>query len=165
MLASGESVLLQTAQVIVCGTDGAKSQAHVLMDSASHRTFMTEQMAKKLKLQPQRREALSVATFGTKKPQNLETFVVEFSLTTKEGLTIGLHANVLPQITGPILRGPLHQEDIKFLKAITPDKMADNIPIQLSSATIDYSAWIGLLLEYSGWRQNCSPFWVIVDIF
>ena len=31
----------------------------------------------------------------------METFVVEFSLTTKEGLTIVLHANVLPQITGP----------------------------------------------------------------
>ncbi|XP_065891564.1 uncharacterized protein [Dysidea avara] len=41
------------------------------------------------------------------------------------------------QITGSILRGPLHQADIEFLKAITPDKMADNIPIQPSSATID----------------------------
>ena len=72
-MASGERVLLQTALVIVCGTDGAKSQARVLMDSASHRTFMTEQIAKKLKLQPQRRE---VSTFGTRKPQNLESVLL-----------------------------------------------------------------------------------------
>ena len=60
LLASGERVLLQTAQVIACGTDGVKSQARVLMDSASHRTFMTEQMAKKLKLQPQKRSSICI---------------------------------------------------------------------------------------------------------
>ena len=64
----------------------------------SHR----EQIAKKLNLQPQRRETLSVSTFGAGKPQNLETFVVEFSITTKEGMNIALHANVLSLITSPI---------------------------------------------------------------
>jgi len=60
-----------------------------------------------------------------------------------------LHANVL-QITNPIRRGPLPQADTKFLQAIASDKLTDNIPVQLSSATID----ILLGLDY---------FWNIVD--
>ena len=66
LLAGGEKVLLQTPQVVVC-KDGSKCQARVLMDSASHRTFMTEQMAKQLNLLSQRSESLSVSTFGTRK--------------------------------------------------------------------------------------------------
>ena len=91
LFASGERVLLQTAQVIVCGAQGVEAQASVLMDSASHRTFMTKQMAKKLNLQPQRKETLFLSTLGTKKPQNLEMSVV----TTKKGLSVILHTNKL----------------------------------------------------------------------
>ena len=121
----------------MCGAQGVEAQARVLMDRASHCTFMTEQMAKKLNLQLKRKETLLVSTFGTKKPQNLETSVVKFSITTKELLTVILHANVLQQITSPIRRGPLPKIDTEFLQAIAPDKLADTIPVQLSSATID----------------------------
>jgi len=100
------------------------------MDSTNRGTFMIEQMAKKLKLQPQRRETLLVSTFGTKKPHNLKTSVVEFSITTKEGLIVVLHANMLQQITSPI-------KDTGFLQTIAPDKLTDSIPVQLSSATIE----------------------------
>jgi len=86
-------------------------------------------MARKLKLQPQRKETPLVSTFGTKKPQNLETSVVKFSIITREGLYVILHANVLQQITNysPIRRGPLPQADAEFLQTITLDKLADNI--------------------------------------
>ena len=50
LLAGGRRVMLQTAQVVVCGKGGVQCQAHILMDSASHRTFMTEQMTKHLNL-------------------------------------------------------------------------------------------------------------------
>lgn len=63
LLAGGEKVLLQTAQVVMCNKDGLKCQVHVLMDIASHRIFMTEQMAKQLNLLPQRSESLSISTF------------------------------------------------------------------------------------------------------
>ena len=129
LLAGGEKVLLQTAQVVVC-KDGSKCQARVLMDSASHRTFMTEKMTKQLNLLSQRSESLSVSTFGTRKPQSIETYVVEFNMVAKDGLLIPLQANVLQQITGPIRRGPLHQADVEFLQAITPERLADSIPVQ-----------------------------------
>ena len=136
LLAGGEKVLLQTAQVVVC-KNGSKCQARVLMDSASHRTFMTEKMAKQLNLLSQRSESLSVSTFGTRKPQSIETYVVDFNMVAKDGLLIPLQANVLQQITGPIRRGPLHQADVEFLQAITPERLADSIPVQSDLASID----------------------------
>ena len=47
LLVSEEIVLLQTAnlKVIVSGTNGCKISARVLLDSASQRTFVTEQLA------------------------------------------------------------------------------------------------------------------------
>ena len=75
LLAGGERVLLQTAQVVVCGKNGVQCQARILMDSASHRTFMMEQMAKRLNLPQQRVESLSLSTFGTKRPQHLDTYI------------------------------------------------------------------------------------------
>ena len=98
---------------------------------------MTEQMAKRLNLSPQRTESLLVSTFGTKKTQSLETYVVNFNIITKEGMLMSVCANVLQQITGPIRRGPINQADVEFLQAIAPERLADSIPTQSSSATID----------------------------
>ena len=50
LIASGERVLLQTANVPIQTAEGKLIMARVLLDSASHRTFMTEKLAKELKL-------------------------------------------------------------------------------------------------------------------
>ena len=128
LLACGEKVLLQTAKVTVLAEDGSRIFANLLLDSASQRTFMTDRLAKQLKLPLQQRESLLVSTFGDKKPQQLDTHVVKFTITSKENSPIVLHANVLPQITGPIQRGPLLEKDLEFLKIISPGKLADTIP-------------------------------------
>ena len=47
--------------------------ARILLDSASHRTFMTEKFAKELKLQSEHKELLSVSTFDAKNPQDVDT--------------------------------------------------------------------------------------------
>ena len=88
LLAGGGRVMLQTAQVVMCGKDGVQCQAHILMDSTSHRTFKTEQMAKQLNLLSQRVESLSLLTFGTKKPQHLDTYVVNFNIIVKDGSSL-----------------------------------------------------------------------------
>ena len=66
LLETLERVLLQTVQVVVCVKDGVQCQTCILMDIASHRTFMMAQMAKCLNLPSQRVESLSISTFGTK---------------------------------------------------------------------------------------------------
>ena len=128
---------MQTARVTICGSDGCKVSAYLLLDSASQRTFMTEQLARKLKLPSLRNESLLVSTFGGTRPQNLNTRVVCFTILAKDNPPIVLNANVLPQITGAIQRGPLLQSDLDFLHTIAPERLADSILERGNTFTID----------------------------
>ena len=114
-MATGERVLLQTATELVQSNDGLKSATvKVLFDSASHRTLMTDKLAKRLQLSSQYKEALSVSTFAARRPQDVDTYVVQFSLITKDGTSLPLQANVINQITGPIYHKPLQSSDLDF---------------------------------------------------
>ena len=79
---------------------------------------------------------LSISTFGTKKPQNVDTYVVNFNIIVKDGSLISLHPNLLQQITSFIWLDPLHQADAEFLQAIDPVRLADHIPVQSNSVAI-----------------------------
>ena len=113
LLAGGEKVLLQTAKVTVLAEDGSGISANLLLDSDSQQTFMTDRLAKQLKLPSQQKESLLIYTFEDKRPQNLDTYVVKFTIVTQETPPIVLHANVFPQITGPIQHGPLPEKDLE----------------------------------------------------
>ena len=103
LLASGERVLLQIATVPIQREDGSITvTACVLLDRASQRTFMTDRLAKQLKLVPEHRESLSVSTFGAEKANNIDTYVVHFRVKTKDGSHMLMFANILNQITGNI---------------------------------------------------------------
>ena len=141
LLASGEKVLLQTARVIVSGTNGCKVSARVLLDSASQRTFATEQLAKQLQLPLQQKELLLISTFDGKVPEGFNTYVVQFGIIIKEGFLITLSANVLQQITRPIQRGPLQSSDLEFLQVVSSDTLADNIP--KNSSLVDTDILVG----------------------
>ena len=65
LLVSGEKVLLQMAKVTVSGTNGCKVSARVLLDSASQRTFVTEQLAKH-SYHYSKKELLLISIFGSK---------------------------------------------------------------------------------------------------
>jgi len=73
---------------------------HVLRDSASQRTFMTDQLARKLSLTSEGTKLLSVSIFGTSKPTSMDTCVVQFSMKLKDGCYLIMYANLLKQITG-----------------------------------------------------------------
>ena len=64
LIPSGEKGLLQTANVPIQMVRGLVVMARVLLDSASQHTFITEKLARQLKLQPQCKDLLSVSTFG-----------------------------------------------------------------------------------------------------
>jgi len=75
LLASGEKVLLQTAFRSIQGENGQVIRARVLLDSARQRTFMTNQLAQKLRLSIKHKEYLSVSTFVASKATNIDTNV------------------------------------------------------------------------------------------
>ena len=138
LVTCGERVLLQTATVPIQATKGSETiMVKVLLDSASHCTFMTDRLAKQLQLKSERKELLSISTFAARGPQEVSTYVVHFYLITKDGSCLSLHANVINQITGPIKRGPLQSSDMDFLLLIAVDKLADTIPGGSESDSID----------------------------
>ena len=151
LLTNGERVLLQTAIVPVYCTNGSIISARILLDSASQRTFMTERLAKQLNLPSQRKETLSILTFGSHGPQSIDTYVVNFTIITKKGSSMSLCANVLKQITSPIQRGPLQKVDLEFLQSITSERLADVVPISAETAIVDILV-------------GSDYFWNIVDV-
>ena len=143
LLASGEKILLQTATVSLQTLDSRVTvQARVLLDNASQCSFMTSQLAQKLGLASERKEVLSVSTFGAHKATDIDTCVVCFKIKLKDGSFMMLYANVLKQITGSIQRNPLIQKNLEFLQAIPTDRKANRVPSTLENTTIDLS--IGL---------------------
>ena len=144
-------MLLQTAIVPVYCANGSIISARILLDSASQRTFMTERLAKQLNLPSQRKETLSISTFGSHGPQSIDTYVVNFTIITKKGSSMSLCANVLNQITSPIQRGPLQKADLEFLQSITSERLADVVPISAETAIIDILV-------------GSDYFWNIVDV-
>ena len=98
---------MQTANVTIQMADGSTITARFLLDSASHGTFMTGKLATRLKLKPQQRELLSVSTFAAKTPKDVDTYVVNFNLITKDQSVLQLSAIVIDKITGPIQRGAI----------------------------------------------------------
>ena len=138
-LATGEQVILQTAYSTVSGEDGSSMDARLLLDSSSQRTYMSERLTRQLHLQPVLQEPLAVSTFGDTRPFTMDTYVVHFYLLLKDGSRLALSANVVPNITGAIHRGPTPPEDDReaFLRALSPEQLADYLPVSSDAASID----------------------------
>ena len=81
-------------------------KARILMDTGSFRTYVTDEIAKQLQLNPSTRESYAVFPFGSGKPNQINT--------PKRNLPIT--ASVAPNISGGILRSPLDKTSIKKLE-------------------------------------------------
>ena len=85
-LASGENVLLQTATTNVKNPQSNRSvKARVLLDPGSHRTYVTKKLANRLELKRLEKEIISVVTFGSTKPKQIESRIVSIELPLKDG--------------------------------------------------------------------------------
>ena len=81
LLASDEQVLMQTATVEVENLEkSGKQTIRLLLDTGSQRSYITEQLANKLQLPIKGSETLTVYTFNTSKPRQLQTPVTELRL-------------------------------------------------------------------------------------
>ena len=129
-LALDENVLLQTATTNIKNPQNNRSvKARVLLDPGSHRTYITEKLANRLELKRLEREIISVVTFGSTKPKQIESHVVSIELPLKDdGTSFNLLANVTSEITGFIQRSPLQIGKTAFLWKDLP--LADSIPTE-----------------------------------
>ena len=94
-------ILMHSARTTAIGQGFQCSQAHILFDTGSQRTFITENMRNRLNLKTIRKELLDVTTFGDIKTTRRNYDVVSLNLDTgKESLS--LTALVTPTICPPL---------------------------------------------------------------
>ena len=83
-------------------------------------------------------KSLSLLTFGAKKPQHLDTYVVNFNVIVRDMVYNFLYNpmcfNRLLVLFGEVLCIKLM---LSFLQAIAPERLTDDIPVQCNSVAND----------------------------
>uniref|UniRef100_A0A914WPP3 Peptidase aspartic putative domain-containing protein n=1 Tax=Plectus sambesii TaxID=2011161 RepID=A0A914WPP3_9BILA len=132
-------VALLTAKTEVSNPDERdKVQiAHIFFDSGSERSFITKQLAKKLKLNVESKETLFISTFASKEPQKVEVSLVEIGITLKDGTTKIIQASALEMLTNELQRKALKQEDLQIIEKISLGDFADGLPSKYEAIVPD----------------------------
>lgn len=139
LISSGEMVLMQTAKTEIRNPQRKIGQvSRVLFDSGSQRTYISESLAKQLKLKGEREEEIKLITFGSEKPKLIKTFSTNISVRLNNGEYISIVANIVPIISGSIQRRKMDCSSIDQLRHFVKDiELADDIPLENECSTID----------------------------
>ena len=105
LISSEEMVLMQTIKGnILHPINGMQENVRMLFDSESQRTYITDNLARKLNLKLGNKSKISLITFGSEKPQPLDTPSTDLNFELKDGSVLKITANVIPSITGSMQR-------------------------------------------------------------
>ena len=135
----GSHVLMQTATATISDTSGNQSMSiRMILDSGSQRIYITEKLAKNLKLKLSPIEKVTVATFGSDKVKLIKYRPTKLQLSLRDGSLMPVEASVVPHITGKLSRIPLNTEDLTFLKNEGWEpKLADSLPTDSELTSVD----------------------------
>ena len=135
----GSHVLMQTATATISDTSGNQSMPiRMILDSGSQRTYITEKLAKNLKLKLSPIEKVTVATFGSDKVKLIKYRPTKLQISLRDGSLMPVEASVVPHITGKLSRIPLNTEDLTFLKNEGWEpKLADSLPTDSELTSVD----------------------------
>ena len=139
LLSSGEMVMMQTATADISNpVDGQIQNARMLLDSGSQRTYITEALAKKLKLKRGEETEIMVTTFGSEKPQKQPTTLTTAGIMLKGGSIINISASIVPSICGSILRRPVKCKSLQNWEHLwNEENLADSFPTEKETTTIE----------------------------
>ena len=94
---------MQTALVEVSSSsDKSTERVTLVVDCSSQRSYISQYLARKLKLKKIGANHLSIYTFGTTKAKNLETPIVEIGIMLKCEFVMKLQTNIVPEVTEKI---------------------------------------------------------------
>ena len=139
LMSPEEMVLMQTAKCNVFNkVTGKQENIRMLFDSGSQRTYITEDLAKKLSLTLGEKSKISLVTFGSEKPQPLVTPSTVLNIELKDGSALQITANIIPKITGEMQRRPFNTRCLQNWEYLWKDNaLADTLPTEIESSTID----------------------------
>ena len=139
LISSGEVVLMQTARANINNpNNGIKENVRLLLASGSQRTYVTESLAKKINLKLGKKEEIMLVTFGSDTPKRIKTPTIKLKIQLKDGSTLKMSANVVPQIAGSIQRRPFNLKSVKNWKYLwTEFSLADDFPNVRKTSSVD----------------------------
>jgi len=139
LLSFDETVLMQTATADVKGSKSDKSdKVRLLLDSGSHRTYITKKLADRLGLEEKAEQTINVVTFGSDKSKVIKTKSTTLDIRLQDGSLMTISANIVPNISGTIHRYlvPVSRSG-KFAELTRYLQMADTIPTDKESETLE----------------------------
>lgn len=137
LLSTNEVSMLQTATTTVVSTDGKTSIiTRSIFDNGSQRSYITEHLAKQLKLKPIATNNLSVFTFGSAPPKEFNSKVVKVQIILKDGTHFPILANIIATITGNLHRAPI--DTTKFKSLLNDLPLADTIPMTPETTAVHF---------------------------
>ena len=150
-------VLWQTARTYAYTNLEELIPVCILMDNGSQRSYISNQLKSKLKLNPLKRERLTLNTFGNEQFNKRECDLVQVRLQTRVGEDLELMALTFPAICSP-LRTIIEVERYSHLQELdladvssTNDHMSDTVDILIGS---DYY-WDAVIGDVT--RGKCGP--------
>ena len=77
-------------------------EAKILLDEGSQRSFVTQELANSLALQPYTQERINISSFGTTNPTSRTLDAATINLLTRSGETVQLSVLIVPFIAAPL---------------------------------------------------------------
>ena len=130
---------MQTARADINNpNNGLKQNVRMLLDSGSQRTYITESLAKKINLKMGKKEEIMLVTFGSDTPKRIKTPTIKLNILLKDGSTLKISANVVPQIAGSIQRRPVNLKSVKNWEYLwTEFSLADDFPNVRETSSVE----------------------------
>uniref|UniRef100_A0A1X7U524 CCHC-type domain-containing protein n=1 Tax=Amphimedon queenslandica TaxID=400682 RepID=A0A1X7U524_AMPQE len=153
------TILLQTAQATVHNTKSTESATlRLVCDSGSYRSYITEEVCRKLSLRIVGKKDLVIATFGNTGGRRQSYKIAQAVLETNDGNTLVLNLMVVPLICEPLvgvsLRGCIIGYDhLKDLDLADPGTNGDVIELDILIG-LDYY-WD--IVSGEVLRGDCAP--------
>ena len=136
VLAVGEKVLMQRALGSVSNPNtNEQITSRVFLDCGSQRSYITENLCKKLDLKPIAQDDLILYTFGSSDSKKLRSSLVQLDLLLNEEEKFRFTFSIVPKITGEFHRLPLSNPEIQ--NRIRGYRLADNLNLKEEVVTVD----------------------------
>ena len=96
-----------------------QTQANILLDEGAQQSFISESLAKQLKLTAQGKECVAISAFGASEAFNQTLPIATIFLKTVNGGEIPISVLIIPRISQPIHNLPFHYvKELPYLKDI-----------------------------------------------
>jgi len=113
---TNHTCLLKTAVATVTSLQ-TEAEGNILFDEGSQRSFLTQELADALSLQPHHKEDIHLSSFGSKTPLNKKMDAAQISIRTRDGNLLPISVLIVPSIAAPLRTTP-QATDLPYLHGL-----------------------------------------------